>query len=421
MIFAIPMHLSHLSTSKPFSVWLALGLGFSTFTPIGISYLILLIFLGFFVVSPTWRSTRAPMPPAWRWILVLLIALPTFTLATNWHPEGLERWTHSWRVAACMALAVTMTYPERVALLYGFMLGCAWAMGVVLIHNHLLPLPEWTIWHQMLSVKGNASSQKWILMAAGAGTCMGLAICLKERPWPHRVGLFAAGLALALTVVSLSISRNSHLVVMALPFLLLVFRFRRPMWWALGVTAAGGLMWLLLANAPAVVSRFDKMWLELSQFANTGDFQGSVGVRAQMFLTAWQQMWTNPWVGTGLGSWETIWAEASHRFPELAGVNNPHNDYLLWGMETGVAGMLLLMALLFKSGADAWRHVHQPMAVAGWILTWTLVITATVNAPFRDAALGMSLWILAVALSTWPSLPEPRTRQPLLPPVQHAP
>jgi hypothetical protein len=43
------------------------------------------------------------------------------------------------------------------------------------------------------------------------------------------------------------------------------------------------------------------------------------------------------------------------------------------------------------------------MAGIGWLASCSLAITAMVNAPFRDAAMGLSLLILAAALSSWPA------------------
>jgi O-antigen ligase len=400
MLLGIHLHNPSPTSSKQFSVWLAFGLGFSTFTPIGISYFL----LGFFLclcLSPVWRSARIPIPTGWRWIIILLIAWPAFTMVFNWQGEGWVRWLHSFRVSLCLALALTMTNRERMALLHGFLIGCAWALSVVWIHHYIHTLPEWTVWRDFLSVRGNSSSQKWILMAAGAGSCIGLAICMKDRPWQERTGLFVAGLALALMVTTHSISRNAHMVVMVLPLLLVTFRFRQPFWWAMGGTGAGVGILLMLVYAPSVSSRFEMIALELNQFANGGDFRGSVSVRAQMFVTAYHQLMAHPWMGTGLGSWEHIWEQASYRFPEMAGINNPHNDYLLWSMETGAIGGITLIALIFNLWKNSWANEFQQLSVTGWVLTWTLAITAAVNAPFRDAGLGMTMLILATALSTW--------------------
>ena len=130
----------------------------------------------------------------------------------------------------------------------------------------------------------------------------------------------------------------------------------------------------------------------------SGDYNSSVGVRAHMYITAWNTMLENWVFGSGLGSWEKIWLEASIEHPNVSGLNNPHNDFLLFGMESGVVGLLTIFLFFINIFLASWRN-NNNMAGLGWVIGWGLVVTALVNAPFRDGALGMMLIIFAVAFS----------------------
>lgn len=342
------------------------------------------------------------MSNSWRWLCALLIIWPTLILSIHWDSEGIPRLAHSVRMAGCLILAITLTIPERKAFLVGVLLGTAWASSVVIIHHHIISLPAWDIWEALLTVQGNASSQKWILFAAVSGISLWLGLS-RESHFISRASLFLIAVILCFLVASYSISRNSHLVLILTPFLILIYRFRSSTAWLIGIFGTLALSLALFQLSPNMLSRFETAYGELKSLAEEGNFSGSASVRAQMLLTGWQQMLDHPFFGTGLGSWPEIWKHASLEYPELSGINNPHNDYILWGMETGIPGLLLLLLMLAKMLLQAWSNNRNALGGAGWVAVWALCLTAGVNAPFRDAAIGMSLLLLAAILATWPS------------------
>ncbi len=384
---------------------LGLFLGIAAFLPIGIGYLVIMGF-GLLCLSPQWRMTRLSVALQWRWLIFVFVAWPTIL----WFLHGadldsLPRWAHSVRVAIYLVLALTMPSHERKLMLWGFGLGALWASGVVVVHHHLTPLPEWAIWHALLSVKGNASSQKWILLATASGIGLWFAWQSRIHPWLRTIILVIA-LGIGVLVASVSISRNAILILMAVPLCLVPYRYRQLKVWLPALLGAVGLAYVLWATSPTVAERLTQAVQELHTLLESGNFDGSVSVRAHMFVTAWQQLWMHPFLGTGLGSWSDIWAQASQAYPLMTGINNPHNDYLLWGMETGVPGLLILSWLLVSLALAAWQNPNRLVGGAGWMASGALFITGMVNAPFRDAALGMSLVILTAVLATWPSSTE---------------
>jgi len=167
---------------------------------------------------------------------------------------------------------------------------------------------------------------------------------------------------------------------------------------------AGALAALLLGAAllwqfsPTVQPRFEQAAHEVQHFAATGNFDGSASVRLRMYQHALEGMAAQPLLGTGLGSWLPSWrATMAEANPAMGEINNPHNDFLLTGMEKGVPGLLLLLALLAALGWHSLRQRGDPLAGVAQLLLWTLLLTTLVNAPFRDANLGLSLlWLLAV-------------------------
>ena len=379
------------------SKWLFFLVGFSTFLPIGMSYLFILCLGLLLATSSTYRQSRTAVSNSWYWYFLLFLLWPAFTMIFNWHDDSLVRWWHCWRVAIIVWLALTMTLHERNCLIQGFASGAIYAIAVVLTHEYLMTLPEWVGWHQLLSVTGNASSQKWVMLAAAIGIVLNFAFS-SERTEIQRITLSLIALLLVWMVFAFSISRNSYLVAAAMPLALLTYHIRKPRLWPLIVPLALTLGMLIIHLSPQASLRFYLAWNEFQSFLETGDLDGSVNVRTQMLLTAWHTMWEHPIVGAGLGSWQEIWHQVSARYPEMAKQNNPHNDFLLWGMETGILGLMLVVALLVRLGRDAWIQSNLSGGVA-WALLWALTITSLVNAPLRDNSLGLSLLLLTVAYS----------------------
>lgn len=375
-------------------VWVALC-GFFTFMPIGLAFLgLLLLNLGLLLQRSQWAARWAQLRP-WAWLLLLpLLWALLVLLVQGWHAESATRLFHLVRVSWVIALGLLLMPHERWYALYGLVAGALYACAL-LWAAQVWALPDISPFRPFLTVTGNASSQKMIMLAATAAVALLMALQSSPR---QRLLWAALALLCAATVAALSVSRNAHLLLLALPLLLLLSLYRRR-WQPLlaGALALLALAALALQFSPTVAPRLEQAQAELSAFIHTGAIGTSVGVRAQMYLVAARGMIEQPLFGTGLGSWNAHWyAFAAPIHPEMAGINNPHNDFLLTGMETGVPGLLLLLALLGALGWRSWR-ARDTLGHAGLLLWGTVLVTALVNAPFRDAVLGLSMvWLMAL-------------------------
>ena len=198
------------------------------------------------------------------------------------------------------------------------------------------------------------------------------------------------------------------MLLVALLLTVAMYRFRSLK------AAAGALLSILLLVAvawqysPTTQQRFVQLANDLHAVEAESNYFTSVGVRLRMYQVATQGMLAHPVIGTGLGSWLTIWRKESlpidAQLPSgvtklPSEINNPHNDYLLGGMETGVPGMLILALLVGGFIVTGWRK----RGVSGGttvVIGVAIALTALVNAPFRDAAFGMTLlWLLGVSAS----------------------
>lgn len=108
-------------------------------------------------------------------------------------------------------------------------------------------------------------------------------------------------------------------------------------------------------------------------------------------------------VGTGLGTFSTVYRlfenpnRVSHGY-----ANHAHNDYLEIALETGLAGILLVLAFILWWGRQAlrvWRRDFPGagLARAGAVVIAVVLLHSIVDYPIRTAAIA-SLFALACAL-----------------------
>lgn len=389
---------SNFPSKKAANIFIFL-LGFSVFLPTVLGVLFLFSSL-IILINLSWKNNErmVPISLAWWALLGLLISWPLLTAWINGPlPEMWERWLHVLRVCLFVAFALKLPVCYKRFMWFGLLVGAFYMVTVVMVHQWIYPLPDWAIWRDLLTVRGNSSSKLWIALAATAACLLWAALYSFLTP-SVRVAALTGWMALSLVVAIYSISRNAHLLIVVLPAVVLIYK--------LGVTARGlalafaslGLAVALSLQIPSVENRIEQAFLEMQNYKEKNNFQGSASVRWKMYSIASENMLRHPVVGTGLGSWQTRWAEASRNYPTTSGINNPHNDFLLFGMETGVPGVLLLILIFVLIMKEAYKNRSFEGGL-GWVFAWTLLITCTVNAPFRDATIGMSLIIFAVTFS----------------------
>jgi O-antigen ligase len=343
--------------------------------------------------------------------LVLPIALMlAWTLlaaaAGHWFPDTAMRLFHVFRVALVLCIGLMLTPTEARIALAGFLLAAVFAALLICAH-HIWGMPDWALWNGLLSSRNNFSSGNMITLATACGAYFLLGI-RKESRLKDRWPALGAGLALGIVVALHALSRNSQLLLVLLLMTAVLCRFRSLRAAIVGlavVIALAGSMWQF---SPQTQSRFHELASNL-QAAELGSSYGtSGGVRWRMYQEAAKGMAAHPVFGMGLGSWlphwRTVWLDmgknSSPDFKrQFSEINNPHDDFLLAGMETGVPGMLILIWLVARFVRTGWEQRSTAGGITV-VMGVSIFTTALVNAPFRDAALGMTLlWLLAVSVA----------------------
>ena len=386
--------------------WLAFSWGVCTFFPVGVAYAHMLLVAGCLAVDMRQRMARLRRPALlWPMAAFLLWTLLALVFGA-WFEDSPTRLFHVVRVLVLLMMGLLLTRTEAAMSICGLLVGAVLAALIVAVH-HVWGLPPWTIWNSLLKSRQNFSSGNMIMMAIAAGLFFYLGL-RNDQQWIDRWVAWAAALALAVTVAAHAVSRNAQ---MLLPILLAVatlchYRAWRAMLLSIGLAAAMALAALQLSATTH--SRFFEMVDEGQRVAAVSDYTTSVGERWRMNQEALRGMLAHPVFGTGLGSWlprwrvvalESIATLPAEKRADHIEINNPHNDFLLAGMETGIPGMLAMAWLLGAFLLAGWR---QRSTAGGMtvILAAGVTVTALVNAPLRDAALGMTLlWLLGASVA----------------------
>lgn len=130
------------------------------------------------------------------------------------------------------------------------------------------------------------------------------------------------------------------------------------------------------------------------------------GSRRMIYLTTWEALKEFWPAGTGLGTFAEVYRSFENPLAVTRTfINHAHNDYLELLLETGVVGLVLLLAFLVWWIACAWRIWREgslsPFAMAAVIASASLMVHSLVDYPLRTAALS-SVFAACLALMAAP-------------------
>lgn len=204
---------------------------------------------------------------------------------------------------------------------------------------------------------------------------------------PIAIAIALAALANVFFVLS---GRSGHVVAIALLSLAIMWempRRFRPM-----VVVIPFLLALaLFFTSTKVRERLTMVETEVAAYSTKMEPTTSSGIRLGLWRRAVQIIEENPVIGAGIGSWSTEYnrVERSENpaHQDIAGNGNPHQEYLLWGVQLGIPGLLLFCALLLAVRRDSLR-MGQPYARATQSVVLALAVASAFNASIYDALIG---------------------------------
>lgn len=200
----------------------------------------------------------------------------------------------------------------------------------------------------------------------------------RERDWPRRALFAVLALVAVKNVFLIAISRTAYVVLalLVLYFFFILYRKR-------GVAAAGLLLVALFAafygSSSDFRERVDTVVVESGNWQSRWPSRESVTVRQEWARESLGIVLDHPVLGTGTGSFPRVYAEAVAG-RDLAPTQNPHNEYLLVAVQTGMVGLALLIHLFWQQLRLAQR-LATPVEVH---LARGLVIAVAVGCLFNS-------------------------------------
>lgn len=164
---------------------------------------------------------------------------------------------------------------------------------------------------------------------------------LDRRGWQRGV-LFAAALLAAYNVVFITLGKTGYLVLAAL-IVLGAIQLDRWRGLIIGVGVIVGLSVLAYTGSSAVQQRIDRFEQHLERPRPGGI--SSAALRLDYYRYTPRLVIEHPLTGTGTGSFPFEYKQLADHY-HLMPSDNPHDEYLLLGVQLGVPGIILFLVLL---------------------------------------------------------------------------
>ena len=218
------------------------------------------------------------------------------------------------------------------------------------------------------------------------------ALCwhLRQRfPGGHGalIATVLAGLALINVIVMLP-GRSGQLAILAVATL--------AIWWALPPRKRLlilGVPLLLVLLAGAIPSEFQermgKAVHEATAYEEAGDKTTSTGLRLNFWHRSVQAIAERPWTGYGVGSWGQQFLRLDGPKSSLGASprSNPHQEFLQFGVQLGVGGIVLLAAFMLALAKDA-AGFSPELQRATQSIVAVFAVSCMFNSALFDALIG---------------------------------
>ena len=331
--------------------------------------------------------------------VLLMLSLLALALSAGW---SLAPWTeagHAWvkhaKLLLIPALPLLLREERSVrAAWVGFVVG----QSVVLLSSWLLwiglELPWVTAPPNALApstryVVFSSYLDQGVMLASSAAVLWQLA----PRRWFNAATLWAvAALAHVLLVLE---GRTGYVVALVLLALALWWGMPgRTRWLAWVPSLVLGV--LVVFGSTQTQERLELARQEAQAYMRLGEADSSAGFRLNAWRLSVLAIKERPLIGYGVGAWPRVAFQAAHPGQPITGevpASNPHQEFLLWGVELGLAGILLLAGCLLRLGWEARRYASS-VRQACWSVLVALVLTSLLNCALYDALIGDYFCIL---------------------------
>ncbi|MES2483465.1 MAG: O-antigen ligase family protein [Pseudomonadota bacterium] len=343
-------------------------------------------------------------------LAAISIVLAVFALSIAWSTAPIGQAANAWLkhaklllIPACLLLLRT----RREA---------AIAVGAFIAVEAFVMLSSWLLWSGVeLPYAREARTSVGTVFSSyldqGMLTALLAVLCWYLRDdFPTRHGRWIAAALAVAAVLNVGIAlpgRSGQLGLLLMLGLVLWWSLSwRTRWVALvapvvAVAAIGAVSQPFREGALRVVNE--------SRAFGQGERNTSAGQRLEFWSRSVQILAERPLYGFGAGSWNTEYRRmAGERIiPNTVDVRNPHQEYLLWAVQLGIAGPLLLIAVFAALLRDARGFARREREALRAVL-WLTAILCLLNSVLYDAVTGETFvlalgMLLALGAATGPA------------------
>ncbi|NDP61509.1 MAG: O-antigen ligase family protein [Polaromonas sp.] len=332
--------------------------------------------------------------------IAVIVALAAFAMSLLWTVAPLDDALGSLVKYGKLLMVVLLliTIRDRREAIYAlgsfavaqtFLLASSW-----MLFAHL-PVP-WATSHMALTEYAVFSSY----LDQGIISSVFAALCWHLRE--HAPGRFGRKLAIFIAFLGFTnvffvlMGRSAHVVSIVLISVAIMWELPKKYRFVIVVLplllAAG-----LFFASSKVRDRLTLVQTEVSAYSTQKTAITSSGIRLDLWNTALQSIDEHPVAGSGVGSWSTQFNRLQHEknpaHIDIAGNGNPHQEFLLWGVQLGIPGILLFIALLFSMWHDTLK-MATPYARATQSTLIALAVASLFNSSLYDAQIGDFFCIL---------------------------
>ena len=300
----------------------------------------------------------------------------------------------------------------------------SYALGAFVGAQIFLLLSSWLLFFQIPVpwATSNMASTHYAVFSSyldqGIISAVLAAICWHLRSLvPGRLGKFAAvfiALMAMSNVLFVLSGRTGHVVAIAL--LSLAIMWELPKKYRAAVVALPFLLALLLfASSSKVRDRLTLVKTEVQAYSTQTISITSSGIRLGLWRSAVNIIALHPVAGAGVGSWSTehnrVQRAQNPAHLDIQGNGNPHQEYLLWGVQLGIPGLLLFLGLMVSVWRDA-LQMGEPCARATQSVLAALAVACLFNSSIYDALIG-DFFCVAIGLLLALGLRQPKSADEL--------
>lgn len=220
-----------------------------------------------------------------------------------------------------------------------------------------------------------------ILMAFGAFLFVQLGAAAGSRQ--VRILWYVLAAAAVMNIFFLVPGRTGY-VVLGILVLYQGYVWRRWTGVALVVAPLAAVVALAYAGSVPFKERVDRAVQEYSSWRPGAptDAQSAVGTRLEFYRNSLDLVVEDPLLGSGTGSFPRVYAGRVEGTGMIA-TTNPHNEYLLFAVQLGAVGLLLMLYLLYAQ----WHTAPQLASATECHLARALVLTIAAGCLFNSLLL----------------------------------